>query len=219
MVSSSKGCAVLSRAKAIVLVTGLIGLGAGFAAFYWTGGLSSNPAVAACAAAKPVATAMSPLAHGEVAAFRVTETPALATNLRFKAPDGRDLTLADFRGRTILLNLWATWCAPCRHEMPALDKLQATLGGEKFEVVAINIDTRNPERAETWLRDTGIRNMAHYSDVSGKVFQDLKAVGRAFGMPTTLLIDGNGCELGHISGPAEWASDDALKLIRTALAR
>lgn len=209
----------MSRAKAIVLLAGLVGLGAGFAAFYWTGGLASNPAVAACTAARPVTSAMNPHVHGEVAAFRVTEPPALAANLRFKAPDGREVTLADFRGRTILLNLWATWCVPCRQEMPALDKLQATLGGERFEVVAVNIDTRNAEKAEAWLKETGIRSLAHYSDQSGKVFQDLKAVGRAFGMPTTLLIDGNGCELGHIAGPAEWASEDAMRLIRTALAR
>lgn len=208
---------VLSRSRAIVLAAGLIGLTAGFAAFYWTGGLSGNPAVAACTAARPVATSLMPLARGEVAAFKVTETPLLAQNLAFKGPDGRDLTLADFRGRTVLLNLWATWCAPCRHEMPALDRLQETVGGPKFEVVAVNIDTRHPERADNWLRETGIRHMANYSDRSAKVFQELKGAGRAFGMPTTLLIDPNGCELGFIAGPAEWASEDAVKLIRAAL--
>ena len=101
--------------------------------------------------------------------------------------------------------------------MPALDRLQQTLGGEKFEVVAVNIDTRNPDRAATWLTENGIRHMAHYSDTSARIFQDLKTAGRAFGMPTTLLIDPNGCELGFLAGPAEWASDDAMKLIRTAL--
>ncbi|MCA0317452.1 MAG: TlpA family protein disulfide reductase [Proteobacteria bacterium] len=208
---------VLSRSRAIVLAAGLAGVLGGIAAFYWTSGGAGNAGIAACMAARPSTAAMAPLARGEVAAFKVNQTPALAANLAFKGPNGRDLTLADFRGRTVLLNLWATWCAPCRHEMPALDRLQEQLGGPKFEIVAVNIDTRNPERAGNWLRETGIRHMANYSDQSAKIFQDLKAAGRAFGMPTTLLIDANGCELGFIAGPAEWASDDAVKLIRAAL--
>ncbi len=208
---------VLSRSRAIVLAAGLVGLVGGAAAFYWTGGLAGNAGVAACVGARPATTAMAPLARGEVAAFKVNERPALATSLAFKGPDGRQLTLADFRGRAVLLNLWATWCAPCRHEMPALDRLQEQMGGPAFEVVAVNIDTRHPERADNWLRETGIRHMANYSDRSARIFQDLKVVGRAFGMPTTLLIDANGCELGFIAGPAEWASEDALKLIRAAL--
>lgn len=207
----------MSRSRAIILAAGLAGVLAGVAAFYWTSGGAGNAGVAACTAARPATTAMAPLARGEVAAFKVNQVPALAANLAFKGPDGRDLTLADFRGKAVLLNLWATWCAPCRHEMPALDRLQQQLGGPSFEVVAVNIDTRNPERAGNWLRETGIRHMANYSDHSAKIFQDLKAAGRAFGMPTTLLIDARGCELGYIAGPAEWASDDAVKLIRAAL--
>lgn len=207
----------MSRARMTILVAGLIGLGAGAIAFYWTGGPARNASSAACAAARATAAKLQPLARGEVAAFKVTEAPMVAPNLSFKAPDGRQLTMADFRGRMVLLNLWATWCAPCRHEMPALDRLQETLGSERFEVVAVNIDTRNPDRAATWLTETGIRKLANYNDHSARIFQDLKTAGRAFGMPTTLLIDGNGCELGFIAGPAEWASEDALRLIRTAL--
>lgn len=200
-----------------ILAAGLIGLCAGALAFYWTGGPARNASAEACNAARTVAANLGPLARGELAAFKVTTAPMIAPNLAFKAPDGRDVTLADFRGRVVLLNLWATWCAPCRHEMPALDRLQQTLGGQTFEVVAVNIDTRNPDRAATWLTDNGIRHMAHYADHSARIFQDLKAAGRAFGMPTTLLIDANGCELGFLAGPAEWASEDALRLIRTAL--
>jgi thiol-disulfide isomerase/thioredoxin len=207
----------LSRTRMTILLAGLIGLGAGAMAFYWTGGPARNGSSAACTAARATAAKLQPLARGEVAAFKVTEAPMVAPNLAFKAPDGRQLTMADFRGRMVLLNLWATWCAPCRHEMPALDRLQETLGGERFEVVAVNIDTRNPDRAAAWLTETGIRKLANYNDHSARIFQDLKAAGRAFGMPTTLLIDGNGCELGFIAGPAEWASEDALRLIRTAL--
>ncbi len=200
-----------------ILAAGLIGLCAGAVAFYWTGGPARNASAPACNAARTVAANLAPLARGELAAFKVTTAPMIAPNLAFKGPDGRDITLADFRGRAVLLNLWATWCAPCRHEMPALDRLQQLLGGQTFEVVAVNIDTRNPDRAATWLTENGIRHMAHYADHSARIFQDLKAAGRAFGMPTTLLIDANGCELGFLAGPAEWASEDALRLIRTAL--
>lgn len=207
----------MAGSRAIILVAGLIGLVAGAAAFYRTGGPAGNAGVTPCEPARAVAERLAPLARREVAAFKVTERPATAAAVTFKAPDGRDLTLNDFRGKLVLLNLWATWCVPCRAEMPALDSLQRQLGGERFEVVAVNIDTRNPERAATWLKEAGIGHMAHYSDRSANIFQALKAAGRAFGMPTTLLIDANGCELGHIAGPAEWASEDALKLIRAAL--
>ncbi len=86
----------------------------------------------------------------------------------------------------MLLNLWATWCVPCRKEMPALDALQGKLGGPDFEVVAVNIDTRDPEKPKAWLKDVGVDKLAYYSDSNAKVFQDLKAIGKAFGMPTTL---------------------------------
>ena len=117
----------------------------------------------------------------------------------------------------MLLNLWATWCVPCRKEMPALDALQEKLGGPDFEIVAVNTDTRDPDKPKAWLKEVGVTRLAYYADPSGKLFQDLKIAGKALGLPTTLLIDGSGCELGTIAGPAEWASDDALNLMRAAL--
>jgi thiol-disulfide isomerase/thioredoxin len=133
--------------------------------------------------------------------------------------NGTHHTLAEWRGRTVLLNLWATWCIPCRREMPALDALEQKLGGPKFEVVALNIDTRNLDRPKTWLANVGVSRLGYYADPSAKVFQDLKVIGRAAGLPTSILIDPNGCELGYIAGPAEWASEDALKLISAAMAK
>jgi thiol-disulfide isomerase/thioredoxin len=100
--------------------------------------------------------------------------------------------------------------------MPALDALQAKLGSDRFEVVAVNIDTRNLDKPKTWLQEVGITKLGYYADPSAKVFQDLKAIGKAFGMPTTLLVDPQGCELGALAGPAEWASDDAVRLIEAA---
>jgi hypothetical protein len=101
--------------------------------------------------------------------------------------------------------------------MPALDALQAKLGGTDFEVIAVNIDTRDPDKPKDWLKKAGIGRLAYYSDNEAKVFQDLKAIGKAFGMPTTLIVDRNGCELASLAGPAEWASGDALKLVAAAL--
>ena len=93
------------------------------------------------------------------------------------------------------------------------------LGGQDFEVVAVNIDTRNPEKAKAWLTDTGIASLGHYADNSARIFQVLKEKGRAFGMPTTILVDKNGCEVATLAGPAEWASGDAMTFIKTALSR
>ena len=143
--------------------------------------------------------------------------PAQVPGLAFQDAAGKPLTLADWRGRTILLNLWATWCVPCRKEMPALDSLQTRLGGPDFEVVAVNIDTRDLEKPKNFLKDANLTRLGYFTDQKAKVFQDLKAIGRALGMPTSVLVDGQGCEIATIAGPAEWASDDAIKLIKAAM--
>jgi hypothetical protein len=103
--------------------------------------------------------------------------------------------------------------------MPALDALEGKLGGPAFEVVAVNIDTRDPDKPRAWLKEVGVDRLSYYADSSAKVFQGLKMAGRAAGMPTTVLIDSAGCEIGTIAGPAEWASEDALKLVTAALKR
>jgi thiol-disulfide isomerase/thioredoxin len=101
--------------------------------------------------------------------------------------------------------------------MPALDALQKKLGGPKFEVVALNIDTRDPEKPKTWLKEVGVAGLNYYADPNAKAFQDLKVIGRAVGLPTSILIDGAGCEIGYLAGPAEWGSEDAVKLVQAAL--
>ena len=124
-----------------------------------------------------------------MAAVNVAKSPLKVPELAFQDAAGKPLTLEHWRGRTVLLNLWATWCVPCRKEMPALDALEQRLGGPGFEVVTINIDTRDPDKPKAWLKEVGVEKLAYYADPAAKTFQDLKAVGRAFGMPTTLLID------------------------------
>jgi hypothetical protein len=101
--------------------------------------------------------------------------------------------------------------------MPSLDALESSMGGPNFQVVAINIDTRDPEKPLTFLKDIGVTHLAYFSDRSAKVFQELKLAGRAFGMPTTLVIDRSGCEIGQMAGPAEWSSPDGVKLISAAI--
>ncbi|MGA3138382.1 MAG: TlpA disulfide reductase family protein [Xanthobacteraceae bacterium] len=189
------------------------------AGVYGIGHLRSNPAAAECAPALETASRLAPLVRGEVAALAVARTPFRLPDLTFKDSAGHEHTLAEWRGRTVLLNLWATWCVPCRKEMPALDTLQADLGGAKFDVVAVNIDTRDPQKPLKFLKDVGIAHLAYYADDSAKVFQELKAAGKAFGMPTTLLLDRSGCEIGEMAGPAEWASADGIKLVSAAAGR
>jgi len=205
---------------ALILVGGVVGVAVGLAGVYGIGRLTGNAgADPACKASVETARRMTPLVHGEVAAVAVANAPKSLPVLAFKDGSGTAKSLADWRGRTALVNLWATWCVPCRKEMPALDALQAKLGGADFEVVSINIDTRDPDKPKDWLKNAGVSTLAYYADNSAKVFQDLKAVGKAFGMPTTLIVDPNGCELAYLAGPAEWASGDALKLVTAALRR
>ena len=206
--------------RRIIPVLALCGALAALAGVYGIARLRSNPGTAGAACAPAVATAarIAPLVHGEVAALAVARTPFRVPGLAFKDAEGRERTLADWHGRTVLLNLWATWCVPCRREMPALNTLEAKLGGPDFEVVAVNIDTRDPEKPLAFLKDAGVTRLAYYSDQSAKVFQDLKIAGKAFGMPTTLLVDRAGCEIGAMAGPAEWSSDDGVKLVSAAIA-
>ncbi len=205
---------VKKRVAALGLV--LVAAVGGAAAFYSGRGVAGN---SACAPAEPVVKRLAPLAHGEVAALQVSERPELLPELAFNGPDGRQTTLQSFRGKTVLLNLWATWCAPCKAEMPALDRLQAQLGGADFEVAAVNIDTRDLDKPKAWLNAKKIEKLAYYADPEAKIFQTLKAVGKAEGMPTTLLISREGCQLGILHGAADWGSRDALTLIGAALAR
>lgn len=201
-----------------VTILAMCGVLAVLAGIYGIGRLRRNPGDAACAGAVNTAARIKPLVHGEVAALTVAKTPFRVPDLAFKDAEGHDKTLADWRGRTVLVNLWATWCVPCRREMPALDALQAKLGGPDFEVVAINIDTRDPQKPLAFLKDVGIAHLAYYTDQSAHVFEDLKEAGKAFGMPTTLLVDRVGCEIGNMAGAAEWASEDGVKLVSAAIA-
>jgi len=206
--------------RRIPLAIGAVMVGAliGFAGVYGIGGFKRGPGGdSACSGAVDLARKIAPLAQGEVAALTMATSPVKLPDLAFEDSDGKPRKLSDWRGKTVLVNLWATWCVPCRKEMPALDSLQTKLGGKDFEVVAINIDTRDSEKPKTFLKDANLTRLGYFSDTKAKVFQDLKNVGKALGMPTSVLVDAQGCEIGNMAGPAEWASDDAIKLIKAAV--
>lgn len=216
-------------APRVILVAALAGALVGAVAVYVTGGLDGNnpPAVAdagaeadrACAQKADKAATLASLAVGDVAAMLRADPPTSLAALAFDDPAGKPTTIAGFAGKTLLVNLWATWCAPCRAEMPALDALQEAMGGDAFEVVAINIDTGDDSKPKAFLSEIGVKTLGYYRDATMGVFNDLKRRSLALGLPVTLLIDAEGCLLASMNGPAEWAGDDARKLIEAALAR
>lgn len=170
-----------------------------------------------CADTAAALARVEPFEKGEVAAMTSPKRPRPVSALDFLGPDGKPSSLAAFRGRVVLLNLWATWCVPCREEMPALDRLQQTLGSKEFEVVAINIDTSRLQKVRDFLRDEKIASLGFYSDPKADSFYRLKLAGKAVGLPTSLLVGRDGCEIATMAGPANWVSDEALALVRAAL--
>jgi thiol-disulfide isomerase/thioredoxin len=210
MTDEKAGRSLRTTAAAIVVI--VVAAGGGLALLYGKPSTGKEEA-AQCPNARVLAQRLAPLAQGEVAALAVDKNPRRAVDVSFNEPDGKKASLADFRGRNVLLNLWATWCVPCRAEMPALDRLQAKLGGPDFEVVAVNIDTTRLDRPKAFFTENGVKNLSLYVDPSADAFETLKVAGKALGLPTTLLIDKEGCEVGVMAGPAPWDSADGTRLI------
>jgi thiol-disulfide isomerase/thioredoxin len=175
-----------------------------------------NERDAACKITDAKKALLNASAIGDVAAMIPASEPKDLSSLTFNGPDDQATTLSAFKDRTILLNLWATWCVPCREEMTALNALQAKSGSKTFEVVAINVDSGAPEKRKAFLEKEGINALKDYHEPTLTLFNDLKRQGLAFGLPVTLLIGADGCLLSAMNGPANWSSDDALKLIVTA---
>lgn len=142
------------------------------------------------------------------------KTPREMLSPPFVDGDRRDLTLADFRGRVVLLNVWATWCGPCREEMPTLDRLQARLGGDDFQVLPLSIDRAGLGPVRRFYDEIGIRHLVQY------LAEDIRAMlaFAVIGLPTTLLIDRQGRERGRLTGPAEWDSAEAVAQFRSIIA-
>jgi thiol-disulfide isomerase/thioredoxin len=205
----------------LIAGAGIAALGLAGLALYGSGLLGGNGEGAAgpCAGSVPALSRVKSASRGEVAGMQAPARPRPAPEIRFKGPDGTETSLGALHGRLLLVNLWATWCAPCKAEMPALDRLQGALGGPDFAVVAINVDTRNLDKPAEWLKQAGIANLPFYADPGGRVLPLVQRDTESPGLPTTMLIDGTGCTIGVMKGPAEWSSPDGQALIRAALGR
>jgi len=166
--------------------------------------------VAAMAAVMKIAIAQEPPEN-----FTLHVTPLPLPALAFQDGDGMAIGLADFRGKVVLLNIWATWCGPCKREMPTLDGLQAQLGGPVFEVVALSIDRAGLEVVRKFYDEIGIKHLSTYIDSSGKSSRELRIAG----LPTTLLVGPEGRELGRLVGPAEWDSPEMIAFLRKQITK
>jgi thiol-disulfide isomerase/thioredoxin len=204
----------------LVAIAALAGIVAGAAAVYVRETTSGNAVetadAAQCEGSVARAETLVPYLKGDVAAMIPVSEPKLIQGLTFQDKGGAPMTMANFADKTVLINLWATWCVPCREEMPALNNLQKAAGGEAFQVLAINIDTGDVEKPQTFLEETGVDALGLYRDASMGVFNQLKREGLAFGLPVTLLVDGKGCLLGSMNGPAAWDGADAKALVMAA---
>lgn len=205
----------LNRSLVYTWIAALSALAA-FAGVYVTLGRPDNQAPPGPAVESPAPEAKSgvhPLATGAMTTFVYKQQPEPLPDIRFLNGDGGELSLASFHGKVVLLNVWATWCAPCREEMPALDKLQAELGSDKFQVVALAVDKSGIDGAKKFLNGIKVDKLGAYADPTAKEGTRLKVIG----MPTTILIDAEGREIGRLVGPAKWDSADAKRLIEAQL--
>lgn len=186
----------------------------GLAAVYFTSSRPDNAVtrIGAETAERPVGPAADSSKSGLMAFVRKPK-PTTMPEITFTNEKGEELTLEKFKGKTVLLNLWATWCGPCREEMPGLDRLQAEMGSDKFEVVALSLDRGGIEASKRFLDQIKVKSLSTYVDATGKASKPLRVIG----MPTTLLIDADGLEVGRLVGPAEWDSPAAKRLIEATL--
>lgn len=205
----------------LIAIAAVAGIIAGAAAVYvketGIGNGVSDAASAECPLTKERAANLTPLMKGQIAAMVAANQPKKLETVAFNGPDGKPLTLDHFAGKTVLLNLWATWCVPCREEMPALNALEREMGSDKFQVVPVNIDTGDDEKPKAFLSEIGVDALQLYRDNTIGVFNSLKKEGLAFGLPVTLLLDDKGCLISAMNGPAAWDSEDAKALIKGAV--
>ena len=183
------------------------GLTAAWAAILTVTGLLASTAAGFAASGR------SELSVGQMQNFSFFDSPKAAPDITFIDAEGRELSLRDFRGRFVLVNLWATWCGPCRREMPSLDRLQSRLGGGDFTVLALSQDRKGPDAVAKFLAEIRTENLDVYVDTSARSARRLGAIG----LPTTVLLDRDGQIIGRLLGPAEWDSDEAARLIKTVI--
>ncbi|MGB7433712.1 MAG: TlpA disulfide reductase family protein [Ahrensia sp.] len=225
--ASAKAPMSMGKLIGIALVAGAV---VGTGGLYVMGGFDGNGAQVAnkatdansggtCEASFEAAADLAPLMTGDIAAMAMRTQGEPIGDLSFLNADGEALTLADTGTKYRLINLWATWCAPCREEMPWLDELQATKGGDDFKVVAISVDGGSADKPKAFFNEVGVQNLTYYQDPTIDVFNRLKREGLAFGLPVTLLVDDANCVIANMNGPAHWNSPDAMALADALVGR
>ena len=210
----------------LLVVAGLAALGLGVYVMFGGYGNSNTAQIAyssgsdtsSCAAAVEMGERLDPFATGEVAGFRPVDDPLDLSIISFLDGDGNAKSLADWKGKLVLFNLWATWCPPCREEMPWFEELQQAKGGSAFQVVPVSIDLGDPAKPKKFYEAKGLEDLPFLHDNTMEAFQILKKKAVALGMPTTLLVDENTCAIGVLNGPARWAGPDAFNFVDKAIA-
>lgn len=193
---------------AIAFIAGALGI-------YWFQGSDRKAETSAGAVTTQNAAGFSDaLASGPMAAVIIHEARKDIRPFTFQTADGKDTTLDQWKGRVVLLNLWATWCAPCRKEMPDLVELQKALGGPDFEVVALSVDKKGVVASADFLKEVNAEVLTVYTDTELKSLGQLQAIG----LPATILIDRNGKEAARLLGPAAWSSPEAIAMVKALIA-
>jgi len=181
----------------------------------WLGAIGALILVAAVMAVVQQATRSRDATHLRPPRLTMHAEPRPLPPIDMRDADGKPMALERFRGKAVLLNIWATWCGPCRVEMPSLDRLQARLGGPGFEVVALSTDVGGVKAVREFYDSLAITHLAIYVESEGNV---LTALGSP-GLPTTLVLDAQGREVARALGGADWEAPEVEKLIRSLLAR
>ncbi|ODT81994.1 MAG: sodium:dicarboxylate symporter [Pelagibacterium sp. SCN 64-44] len=208
------------NAKRSVMLLAALGLGgAALAIAVWMG-LGNAGQAGECPVQREAAEAIDAAARGELAALNGTGEGRGYASLAFKDAAGKDMTIADFSGKALLVNFWASWCVPCREEMPALDALAGKYNADDFMVLPINLDigASGLEKAQGFLDEGQFAHLPLYADNTFAAFERLKQQAVAIGLPATLILDQNGCELAVLQGPAEWNTPDGEAVIEALLA-
>ncbi|UYO01407.1 MAG: TlpA family protein disulfide reductase [Devosia sp.] len=198
------------------MAAGLVVIGGSIAAWLV---LANGAQANACPVRAAQAQIIDAAATGELAALNGTGTGRGYADMAFKDASGAEMSIADFAGKALLVNFWASWCVPCREEMPALDALATEYNSDRFEVLPINLDIGEGglEKAQAFLDEGKFANLPLYADNSFTAFERLKREAVAIGLPATLLLDPEGCELAVLQGPAEWHTDDGRAVVEALI--
>ena len=197
-------------------VLAVAGLGVAIAAWFYLG----NTAQAQSCPAQPIqAQVVDAAAVGQLAALNGTGTGRGYADMAFKDETGKAMTIADFKGKALLVNFWDSWCVPCREEMPALDALATEFNSDRFMVLPINLDIGESGlgKAQEFLDEGQFQNLPLYADNTFAAFERLKREAVAVALPATLLLDPDGCELAVLQGPAEWHTEDGKDVVKALI--